>query len=107
MFPRGNPSVFDIPGVSHKKIDIRGNDTLQALCLALRWARFELDEFVKHGGRIVAEDFGEPLLEIPPGIIVSAGSIIGCSDEYPEYNDEVERRSAVDHEEGQIDSKEL
>jgi hypothetical protein len=41
-----------------KPVDICGEDSLQALCLALRMARSMLDDFSEKGGRLLAD--GEP-----------------------------------------------
>jgi len=80
-----------MPGIADKVRDIRGASTLQAICLALRYARFQLDEFVKYGGRLYMAPDDD--LASPPGLIISVGSMMSLEDEYPEYVAERRRRA--------------
>jgi len=39
-----------------KPVDISGEDSLQALCLALRMAKSMLDDFIEDGGKLLTDD---------------------------------------------------
>ena len=96
----GPPYVIDdreaacpirMPGIEDKVRGVHGGSTMQALCLALRMARFYLDEFVKYGGQLYMSP--EDDLASPPGLIISVGSMMRLEDEYPEYVAESRRRA--------------
>lgn len=66
--------TVDIDGLTHGPRVIFGESTLQALCLAMRFAGFLLHDFRRRGGRVLGPDGEElalhalfgPLLCAPP-----------------------------------------
>ncbi len=47
------------PPLMHRAMDVKGVDSLQALCLALSLADFHLREFINSGGRLLWPNSGE------------------------------------------------
>jgi hypothetical protein len=66
------------------------------LCLALRYARFLLDEFVKYGGKLCIEP--ECDVAVPPGLVISVGSILEVSGGHAEFVEQMRRPTEAEGE---------